>query len=393
MIEVIREKCVGCSACLKACAYQAITIEDKLAEIDADKCTLCGACVSACPFDAIIVRRFTKVEINKDDYKGVWVFAEQRVNDIAPVVFELLGKGRELADTRETELTAVLLGYNVKSLADKLIAGGADKVIIVDEPELEYFTDLAYAKAMEELAVKHKPEIILSGATNLGRSFIPRVAVKLNTGLTADCTSLEIDPESSNLMQTRPAFGGNIMATILTPNHRPQMATVRHKVMDPLPLDESRSGTIIEEDINFDDSVTKNNFIETLLEATKGVNLSEANIVVAGGRGLKDAKNFKMIEDLAEALDGAVGASRAAVDNEWVAYPHQVGQTGKTIKPTIYIAIGISGAIQHLAGMQSSDYIIAINKDAEAPIFDVADYGIVGDLFEIVPAIIKQLKG
>ncbi len=392
MIEVISEKCVGCGACLKACAYQAIAMEDKTAEINTDKCTLCGACVSTCPFDAIIVRRANKISINKDDYKGVWVFAEQRMNEIVPVVFELLGKGRELADTRETELTAVLLGHNIKDEAHKLIACGADKVLMVDSPELKDFTDLAYAHAMKTLAEKYKPEIILSGATNTGRSFIPRVAVQLNTGLTADCTYLEIDTETSDLMQTRPAFGGNIMATILTPNHRPQMSTVRHKVMDALPYDDSRSGEIVEEKIEFGSFMSKNKFIETLAEKGKGINLADANVVVAGGRGLKEAKNFKMIEELADLLDGSVGASRAAVDNEWVAYPHQVGQTGKTVKPTIYIAIGISGAVQHLAGIQSSDYIIAINKDKDAPIFDVADFGIVGDLFEIVPLIIKQLK-
>lgn len=242
------------------------------------------------------------------------------------------------------------------------------------------------------LADKFNPEIILAGATVIGRSFIPRVAIKLNTGLTADCTGLAIDEESGNLLQTRPAFGGNIMATIVTANNRPQMATVRHKVMNPLPRDDSRSGIIICEEYNFDMEEDQTKYISFEKEKTNLINITDANVVVAGGRGIKEAKNFAMIEELAAALDGAVGASRAAVDSEWIAYSHQVGQTGKTVKPSIYIAIGISGAIQHLAGMSSSDYIVAVNKDSDAPIFKAADLGIVGDLFELVPKLIKRIK-
>lgn len=392
MIEVLNEKCVGCGACIRACAYDAIKIEDKLAIIDADKCVLCGACVSACPFDAILLRKLKTEAINKADYTGIWVFAEQREGVIAPVSFELLGKGRELADELEVELSAVLLGHEIEGLASELIAQGADQVIEVDDPALKHFRDERYSKALTELAQKYKPSIILAGATVIGRSFIPRVAIHLHTGLTADCTGLAIDPETGNLQQTRPAFGGNIMATILTANHRPQMATVRHKVMNPIPRDDNRSGIVIQEQINFDLDEDETLWLGFEKEKTTLVNITEANLIVSGGRGIKDAKSFHLIEELAESLDGAVGASRAAVDAEWIPYSHQVGQTGKTVKPDIYIAIGISGAIQHLAGMSSADYIIAINKDPDAPIFKAADLGIVGDLFEIVPKLTKRIK-
>lgn len=392
MIEVIIEKCVGCGACLKACAYDAIQVEDLLAEIDIDKCVLCGACVQACPFDAIIIRKAAQAAIDKAQYSGIWVFAEQRECVVAAVVHELLGKGRELADQLNCELSAVLLGSELNGVAQELIAYGADQVIQIDDPALKHFRDERYAEALSYLAQKYKPSIILAGATVIGRSFIPRVAIELNTGLTADCTGLEIDAETGNLLQTRPAFGGNIMATIITANHRPQMATVRHKVMEPLQRDDSLNGVVIREEYNFELEEELTHFINFVKEKTNLINITDANIIVAGGRGIKDAKNFSMIEALAEALDGAVGASRAAVDSEWIPYSHQVGQTGKTVKPSIYIAVGISGAIQHLAGMSSADYIIAINKDADAPIFKVADLGIVGDLFELLPKLIKRVK-
>lgn len=392
MIEVISQKCTGCQKCLKVCPFQAIEIVNKTAEINPDKCTICGACVSSCPFDAILVRRFTDEKINKAEYNGIWVYAEQRDNQISPVVFELLGKGRELADKLETQLSAILLGHNINNLSDELIKCGADKVIVVDNPVLENFTDLPYADVLIELINKYKPEIILAGATHTGRSFIPRVATKVHTGLTADCTALDIDSESGNLMQTRPAFGGNIMATILTPNHRPQIATVRHKVMVPYPKDNTRTGEILQENIDLSSKTYSIKFNNTKKDNSSKINLSDANLVVAGGRGMKEAKNFELLQQLADLLGGAVGASRAAVDSEWIGYPHQVGQTGKTIKPKVYLSFGISGAIQHMAGMQSSDYIIAINKDTDAPIFNIADLGLVADLFEVLPKLIKRFN-
>ncbi|HOQ80724.1 MAG TPA: electron transfer flavoprotein subunit alpha [Candidatus Cloacimonadota bacterium] len=392
MIEVIINKCVGCGACVQACAYNAITIVDGVAQINHYACTLCGACISACAFEALFMKRESYSSVNKEDFKGVWVFAEQRDNEISPVVFELLGKGRELADKRKADLTAVLFAHNADVLVEELIACGADKVIYLNHPQLKDFADQVYTDALIALAEKYKPEIILAGASNIGRSFIPRVAVKLHTGLTADCTGLDIDPETGNLMQTRPAFGGNIMATILTPNHRPQIATVRHKVMVPFPKDNSRKGEIINEEYAFADKEYPVKFLESIKEEGNLINITEADFVVSGGRGLKEAKNFELLKQFADLIEGAVGASRAAVDAEWIPYPHQVGQTGKTIKPKVYIAVGISGAIQHLAGMQSSDYIIAINKDKDAPIFKAADLGLVGDLFEILPIAIKRFN-
>jgi electron transfer flavoprotein alpha subunit len=392
MLEIIKENCTGCELCLSSCPFGAMKITDNLVEIDFDSCNLCGACIDACPLDALVLHKAETQELNKDEYKNVWVFAEQRENELSGVAFELLGKGRELAEKRNSKVVAILMGYNIKGLAEQLIHCGADEVIVIYDKALENFTDTIYTDAFVKIITKYKPEIILAGATHIGRSFLARVAVKTHTGLTADCTGLDIDAENGNLLQTRPAFGGNIMATILTPNHRPQMATVRHKVMIPFPKDTTRTGDVIVENVDLSDKVYKTVFQNTVKDTSNKVNLTDANIVVSGGRGMKEPKNFGMLHDLAKAVGGAVGASRAAVDSEWIPYPHQVGQTGKTIKPKIYIAFGISGAIQHLAGMQSSDYIIAVNKDKDAPIFNVADLGVVADLFEVVPLLVKKFN-
>ena len=365
---------------------------EKKAVIDLDKCTLCSACIDSCKFDAIELKReFTRTE-NIDQFKGVWVFGEQKRGIIQPVVYELLGKGKELAQKLNTQLSCILLGSDIKAKAQELIYRGADNVYIVDTPKLSNFLDEPYTKILVNLIRKYRPEIFLCGATTIGRALVSRVAVKLHAGLTADCTGLDIEPKEKLLLQTRPAFGGNIMATIMTKNHRPQMATVRHKVMKENEINASRKGEIIEEkfDVSFLTSRTK--ILDIVEEVSSTINITEADIIVSGGRGMRGPENFSILEDLAKALGGAVGSSRAAVDSNWMPYSHQVGQTGKTVCPKIYIACGISGQIQHLVGMQSSKTIIAINQDPHAPIFTVANYGIIGDLFQIVPLLTKKFS-
>jgi electron transfer flavoprotein alpha subunit len=358
-------------------------------------CQLCRACVNACPDGAIReildVGESPAPETGRaDESEGVWVFAEQRDGKVAPVVYELLGAGRRLADIRHTHLSAVLFGAR-ESEAGELIRWGANRVYFCDDPIFERFNDEPYSGLFSLLVKEHRPEIVLAGATPIGRSFFPRVASRLRTGLTADCTSLDIDPETGNLLQIRPAFGGNIMAAILCPDDKPQMATVRPRVMKRGQYEESRKGEIIHVDAEGLSSRTK--VLETVKEVSEiAVNLQDAAIIVSGGRGLGDQKGFRLLGELAGVLGAALGASRAAVDEGWIPYSHQVGQTGKTVCPNIYMACGISGAVQHLVGMQSSDIIIAINKNPEAPIFNVASYGIVGDVYEIVPMLIKKIK-
>jgi electron transfer flavoprotein alpha subunit len=390
-IKVIREKCIACEACVSACPYGVISMQGELAVIG-DGCTLCGSCVEVCAAEAILITDERQAKEDLNAYRGVWVFAEQHKGQVASVVYELLGEGRKLADRLKQPLAAVLWGSNVQQAAQELIQHGADEVYLADDPLLADFHDDSYAQLLTELIREYKPNIVLTGATAVGRSFIPKVAIQLKTGLTADCTQLEINPESKLLEQTRPAFGGNIMATILCPYNRPQMATVRHKVMKPAACDKNRKGKIIRKKIEAGKLTLRTKLLKMVEELTDTVNLTEADIIVSGGRGLDKPENFKLIEDLAKVLGGAVGASRAAVDAGWIPYSHQVGQTGKTVCPKLYIACGISGAIQHLAGMQSSDVIVAINKDPDAPIFNVATYGIVGDLFEVVPALIQRFK-
>lgn len=390
-IVVNIEKCTGCGQCIDSCPFTAIVLKEGRAFIN-EYCQFCRACLSICPEGAII-EMMEEGDIKETDlssYKGVWVFAEQRDGNIASVAYELLGAGRRLADELKTELSAVLFGSTGEQ-AQELIKWGADKVYHCKDPIFEKFNDEPYSMLLTNLIKTYKPEIVLAGATPIGRSFIPRVAAKVKTGLTADCTALEIDKDSGNLLQVRPAFGGNIMATILCPNHRPQIATVRPRVMKRGEYGPDKNGEII--NVPADGITCRTKVLDTVKEASECmVNLQEADVIVSGGRGLGDTKGFKMLEELAELLGGAVGASRAAVDEGWIPYSHQVGQTGKTVCPKVYIACGISGAVQHLVGMQSSDIIIAINKNPEAPIFNVATYGIVGDVNEVVPLLIKKLK-
>jgi electron transfer flavoprotein alpha subunit len=387
------DKCIGCEECLSSCPFDAIVIKEGKAFIN-EYCQVCMACLSVCPEGAIIetreVPQITDYRSQITDYKGVWIFAEQRGGKVASVAYELLGAGRRLADELNTELSAVLFGAS-ESEAQELIRWGADKVYISIDQIFERFNDEPYSEMLSTLIKEHRPEIVLAGATPIGRSFIPRVAAQLRTGLTADCTSLEIDKDTRNLLQIRPAFGGNIMATILCPANRPQMATVRPRVMKRGQYDEGRKGEIIH--VKADGISSRTKVLDTIKEVSDIiVNLQETDIIVSGGRGLGDPKGFRLLEELAELLGGAIGASRAAVDDGWISYSHQVGQTGKTVCPKIYIACGISGAVQHLVGMQSSDIIIAINKNIEAPIFNVATYGIVGDIYEIIPLLIKRIK-
>jgi len=392
-IRVLEEKCKGCKLCVEVCPFGAITVTKKLARIDIANCNLCGACVEACEeFAAIeLVREETPI-IDKSQYRGVWVFAEQKEGRIANVTLELLCEGRKLADKLGESLCAMLLGDQVAKAARDLICFGADKVYLAESGQLDVFIEDTFTEVITGLIKEHKPNIVLLGATAIGRSLAPRVASRLETGLTADCTGLEIDPETRNLLQTRPAFGGNLMATIICPNHRPQMASVRPKVFNRPQRDELRIGRIVRYDYKGHSLTQRAQLLAVVKESAKTAGIAETEIIVAGGVGLGDAGNFKIIENLAQVLDGGVGASRRAVDAGWAPYTHQVGQTGKTVRPKLYIACGISGAIQHLVGMQSSEIIVAINKDPKAPIFNVADYSIVGDVLEVVPALTEEIK-
>lgn len=387
LIRIDTEKCTGCGSCINSCPFGAIEIRDYKAFIT-EACTLCAACIESCPETAIIDDR-QKIQQKEKEYTGVWIFAEQSNGKIASVSYELLGVGRKLAAELGSEVSAVLFGPSDE--VEELIKWGADKVYHVNSEDYRFLDDELYAETLINLIKEHKPEILLAGATSVGRSFIPRVAARLRVGLTADCTGLEIDKETGNLLQIRPAFGGNIMATIVSPTSRPQIATVRPRVMKRGEYLPEKTGQIIivpplkpKGRVRILERVEDTSFCK--------INLQDAKVIVSGGRGVGSAEGFKMLWELASLLGGTVGASRAAVDEGWIPYAHQVGQTGKTVCPKLYIACGISGAVQHLVGMQSSDIIVAINKDPNAPIFNVATYGIVGDLKVIVPLLIKKLK-
>ncbi|SMB91438.1 electron transfer flavoprotein alpha subunit apoprotein [Desulfonispora thiosulfatigenes DSM 11270] len=409
-VEVIKSNCIGCGACVQACPFDALDLVDGIAVVDPEKCTDCGVCVGVCPARALHLeeskcspnskeqscnvkikeKQVDNSEISK--YKGVWVYIEHSYGDIADVSYELLGIGRKLADDLGVKLAGILLGSDVKDKTKDIFEYGADQVYLVDDPVLKDYRTEAYSHCVESLVDKYKPEIMLMGATTQGRDLAGYVATKLQTGLTADCTELAIEQESRLLLQTRPAFGGNVMATIVCKESRPQMSTVRPRVM---PMPEKRPGNkgeVIEEKntLQEDDIATK--ILEIVSEGGGLVYLDRADIIVSGGKGVGSKENFKILQDLADVLGGTVGASRAAVEAGWMEQSRQVGQTGTTVRPKIYFALGISGAIQHLVGMQTSDVIVAINNDPDATIFNVANYGIVGDLKKIVPELTKELK-
>ena len=338
-----------------------------------------------------IPERERTAAVNTDEFRGVWVFVQQDDNGVHHVSLELVGEGRKLADQLDTSLSCMVMGNNIPPLVDELSYYDIDCLYTMDNPVFERYRTAPYIKTAVSMITKYKPEIVLIGATSTGRDFGGGLATELRTGLTADCTGLEVEVDTRSLLQTRPAFGGNIMATIKSSGHRPQMATIRPKVF-AMPLrGEKKSTQVIKEETTLSERNQKTTILEWI-SSKEGANLADANVIVSGGRGVGKPENFALLQELADLLDGAVGASRAVVDAGWIDYSHQVGQTGRTVRPKLYIACGISGAVQHLAGMKTSDVIIAINKDPDAPIFKIANYGFVGDVFEIIPKLIQELK-
>ncbi|HIH87687.1 TPA: 4Fe-4S binding protein [Candidatus Bathyarchaeota archaeon] len=385
----VGDACTGCGVCVSACPFGAITIVGDKAQIG-DACRVCGACEPVCPVKAITMKKVEGPQ-SFSDWRGVLVYAEQREGKVHPVAYELLGRGRELAETLGEPVYAIVIGSGLAKAAEELVKRGADKVLTYDHSSLATYRDDPYSQILTEAVKELKPSIFLIGATSIGRALGPRVAAKLRTGLTADCTSLDIDPEIKVLLQTRPAYGGNIMATIYTQNSRPQMATVRYKVMTEAKIDPAHKGEIVKKSV--DPSKLQDRVKILAFEAAKEqVSIVDADIVVSGGKGLGEPKGFDLIQRLATALGGAVGASRPTVDEGWIEYRHQVGLSGRTVRPKLYLACGISGAVQHQAGMKTSDVIIAINKDREAPICRISTLAAVGDLYEVVPRLIEKIK-
>ena len=418
-IEILKDKCIGCGQCFKSCPYDAFEFEPydgnklgKVAKVNA-KCSFCNQCLTACKFGAIQEKK-QEAAVDLSAYKHIWVFAEQRQGKIQNVALELIGEGKRLAKdiSDDTQLCAVLIGNKIDHLAQECFEYGADKVYMVQDPLLENYTTDGYTKVMKQLIDEYKPEIVLYGATHIGRDFAPRIAARCNTGLTADCTHLDVkvskyiefakanttldtstlDPNdpSTGIKQTRPAFGGNLMATIICPKTRPQMSTVRPGVMQKQERVPGAKGEVVNVKPDIKASDIRIEIKDIVKSMKEMVSLTDAKIICSGGRGLGDASGFELIQKFADKVGGVVGSSRAAVDAGWIDHSHQVGQTGTTVKPEIYFACGISGAIQHLAGMQTSNCIVAINKDPDAPIMEVADYAIVGDLYKVIPEIIAE---
>ena len=436
-IRIDPGKCIGCGACLVECPFEALDLVDGIVVVDPTKCQDNGSCVEVCPTNALALNRPIKVvekkvhvspeggakaEFNKDEtlpesvqdyaqdnlrkivkaedaktadhnaWSGVWVVIEYNHGEIAPVSWELLGEGRLLADAVGCELACVLCGSQIDHLIPEAFAYGAEKIYVIDDPVLKDYRTEPYAEGITQLVRKYRPEIMLMGATAIGRDVFPVVATKMQTGLTADCTVLGIDPETKLLLQTRPAFGGNIMATILCKNHRPQMATVRPRVMKMPDKIEGREGKVIREELEIKEEDVLTRVEEFIKSDAKSVFLDKAEIIVAVGLGIGSKKNLVLAQELADTMGATLAGTRGAVEAGWLTHDYQVGQTGTTVRPKLYIAIGISGAIQHLVGMERSDYIIAINNDPEASIFRVANYGMVGDLNEVVPIMTAEMK-
>ncbi len=389
-IWIERDLCNGCTLCLKGCPYNAVEMKEGKASI-LDRCTSCGACLTLCKQKAIQTDIQPRIGPDFSDQKGVWVFAEQRNGHLHPVSLELLGKARELSAILQEEVSALLLGHQVTHLCDILTRYGADKVYLVDDPILKYYRTNAYTHSIAGLVKHYKPNILLMGATPVGRDLAPRVSRRIGVGLTADCTELSIDPEEKILLQTRPAFGGNVMATIANRYSRPQMATVRPGVMEAA-IKSGTKGQVISCPGVPEENEIGTRLLERVKEDKKRVNLSEAKVIVAGGRGVGDANGFRVLEELAGLLGGGIAGARGTVGEGWIPYDRQVGQTGQSVRPELYIACGLSGAIQHRAGMMNSRYIIAVNKDPRAPIFQVADWGIIGNVHEVIPQMIEMLK-
>lgn len=390
LLIIDREACIGCGACVEACLYDALSLEDGIA-VSNDNCTACAACLPVCPVEALSLPERRAQHVDLQSYQGVWVWVEQFRGQATGISWEMLGQGRRLADALGATLTACVFGRHVEQAAREAIAYGADRVLLADDATLADYRTAPYAQLLVSLAHEQHPEVLLLGASSRGRDLAGAVATELCTGLTADCTGLEIEPDTRRLVQTRPAYGGNVMATIITPNHRPQMATVRHRVFEAPAPDWERGGQIVSVPVTLDEDQIATRVLDFIV-GEEGVNLADARIIVSGGAGLGGPDGFAPLRELAAVLGAAVGASRAAVDAGWIPYAHQVGQTGRTVRPDLYIACGISGAIQHRAGMGTARVIVAINRDPEAPIFDFATYGIVGDLFEIVPALTEQFR-
>jgi len=382
--------CSGCKRCVRACPYGAVEMKEGKAQVQ-DRCTSCGACLQVCKEKALQTDAKPREIPDFSDWKGVWVFAEQREGQLNKVSLELLGKAQELGAALGQGVSAVLLGDGVEGLSSRLIEYGAETVYLVEQKALKDFRTNAYTQALEELVKQHKPNILLIGATHLGRDLAPRVSRRVGVGLTADCTELSIDPKEGILLQTRPAFGGNVMATIANRYSRPQMATVRPGVMEALKKPGAKA-KVVKQQVSLTEKEIGTRVLELVREKKKRANLSEAKVIVAGGRGVGDAGGFKILEELAAILGGEMAGTRVAVEEGWIPADRQVGQTGQSVRPELYVACGISGAIQHRAGMMNSRYIIAVNKDPRAPIFQVADWGIVGDLHEVVPEMIQQFK-